>query len=86
MPERFSSADWEEDILIGCLIHENEQCALFLMFNAGTDAVDFGLPQALPGRCHQPFLEKGVAIVKQPRQCHMGLEPARIAVKLSNTL
>jgi hypothetical protein len=24
--------------------------------------------------------------VKQPRQCHMGLEPARIAVKLSNTL
>jgi glycogen operon protein len=37
-----------------CLIHEDEQCALFLMFNAGTDAVDFDLPPALPGaRWHQ---------------------------------
>jgi isoamylase len=27
-----------------CLIHEDEQCALCLMFNAGADAVDFGLP------------------------------------------
>jgi isoamylase len=27
-----------------CLIHENEQCALCLMFNAGADAVDFRLP------------------------------------------
>ena len=32
-----------------CLIHEDEQCALCLMFNAGTDAVDFGLPPLLPG-------------------------------------
>ena len=30
-----------------CLIHEEEQSALYLMFNAGTDAIDFGLP-ALP--------------------------------------
>ena len=36
-----------------CLIHENEQDALFLMFNAGTNATDFRLP-SLPhgGRWH----------------------------------
>jgi isoamylase len=32
-----------------CLIHEDQQCALFLMFNAGADAVDFGLPPILQG-------------------------------------
>jgi isoamylase len=32
-----------------CLIHEEEQGALFLMFNAGGDAVDFGLPPVPPG-------------------------------------
>jgi isoamylase len=32
-----------------CLIHEDEQSALCLMFNAGADAVDFGLPPVLPG-------------------------------------
>ncbi|MGA2605346.1 MAG: glycogen debranching protein GlgX [Verrucomicrobiia bacterium] len=32
----------------GCLIHEDEQHALCLMFNAGTEAVDFGLPPVLP--------------------------------------
>ena len=32
-----------------CLIHEDEQHALCLMFNAGADAVDFGLPTVLPG-------------------------------------
>ena len=32
-----------------CLIHESEQGALCLMFNAGTDAVDFTLPSLLPG-------------------------------------
>ncbi len=32
-----------------CLIHEDEQQALCLMFNAGADAVDFGLPSVLPG-------------------------------------
>ena len=32
-----------------CLIYEDEQRALYLMFNAGTDAVDFGLPAVLPG-------------------------------------
>jgi isoamylase len=32
-----------------CLIHEDEQRALCLMFNAGTDAVDFGLPPVPAG-------------------------------------
>ncbi len=32
-----------------CLIHEDEQQALCLMFNAGAAPVDFSLPPALPG-------------------------------------
>ena len=32
----------------GCLIREDELSALYLMFNAGTDAVDFVLPSVLP--------------------------------------
>ena len=28
----------------GCLIHEDEQSALFLMFNAGVEGLDFDLP------------------------------------------
>ncbi len=32
-----------------CLIHEEEQGALYLMFNAGADAADFSLPTSLPG-------------------------------------
>ena len=32
-----------------CLIHEDEQSALCLMFNAGADSVNFGLPPAPPG-------------------------------------
>jgi isoamylase len=32
-----------------CLIHEDGQRALCLMFNAGADTVDFGLPSVLPG-------------------------------------
>jgi isoamylase len=34
-----------------CLIHEDGQSALCLMFNAGIDVVDFGLPPVLPGTC-----------------------------------
>ncbi|MGZ9234340.1 MAG: glycogen debranching protein GlgX [Anaerolineales bacterium] len=34
---------------IACLIHEDEQRALFLIFNAGTEAVDFSLPPVLLG-------------------------------------
>jgi isoamylase len=33
----------------GCLIHEDGQSALCLMFNAGGDAIDFGLPSVPPG-------------------------------------
>ena len=33
---------------LACLIHEDEQRTLCLMFNAGADAVDFGLPPLLP--------------------------------------
>ena len=33
---------------LGCLIHEDEQRALCLMFNAGADAVDFRLPAVPP--------------------------------------
>ena len=32
-----------------CLIHEDEQSALYVMFNAGGDAVDFSLPPAPSG-------------------------------------
>jgi isoamylase len=32
----------------GCLIHEDEQQALFLMFNAGDAAIDFDLPSVPP--------------------------------------
>jgi isoamylase len=32
----------------GCLLHEDAQHALFLVFNAGDAAVEFGLPPALP--------------------------------------
>jgi isoamylase len=34
---------------LACLIQEDRQRALCLMFNAGADAVDFGLPPAPPG-------------------------------------
>jgi glycogen operon protein len=45
------SPDWADprEKRFACLIHEDEQCALYLMFNAGADAVDFGLPPSLPG-------------------------------------
>ena len=38
--------DWADpkEKQFACLIHEGEQNALYLMFNAGTAAVDFGLP------------------------------------------
>jgi len=39
---------------LSCLIHEDEQRALFLMFNAGDDAVDFHLPSPpLSAQWHQ---------------------------------
>jgi glycogen operon protein len=43
--------DWSEPKAkqFACLIQEDEQRALCLMFNAGAEAVDFGLPPLLPG-------------------------------------
>jgi isoamylase len=43
--------DWSnsEARQLACLIHEDERRALCLMFNAGTDAIDFALPPVLPG-------------------------------------
>jgi isoamylase len=42
--------DWEDqkEKQFACLIHEDEQSALYLMFNAGSDAIDFGLPPLPP--------------------------------------
>jgi glycogen operon protein len=34
---------------LACLIHEDEKHALWLMFNAGAETVDFSLPALLPG-------------------------------------
>ena len=41
--------DWADpkEKQFACLIHEDEQRALYVMFNAGSDAVDFGLPPIL---------------------------------------
>ena len=43
--------DWfdPKEKQLACLIQENGQGALFLMFNAGADSVDFSLPSILPG-------------------------------------
>jgi isoamylase len=43
--------DWSnpEAKQFACVIHEDAQRALCLMFNAATEAVDFGLPAPLPG-------------------------------------
>ena len=43
--------DWDdqEENQFACLIHEDERRALFLMFNAGTEPVDFGLPPVPTG-------------------------------------
>jgi isoamylase len=44
--------DWTEQKAkqFACLIHEDAQHALLLMFNASDDAVDFDLPPLLPGQ------------------------------------
>ncbi len=45
------SPDWADPQArcFGCCVSEDEQHALLLMFNAGTDAMDFALPAASPG-------------------------------------
>jgi len=46
-----ASPNWAnpQEKQLACLIHEDEKHSLFLMFNAGGDAVNFNLPQVLPG-------------------------------------
>jgi glycogen operon protein len=48
---RGGSPDWDnpKEKQFACLIHEDGQSSLFLMFNAGTCAVDFILPPVSPG-------------------------------------
>jgi isoamylase len=45
------SPDWSnpDERRLACLIQENEQAALFLMFNASENAADFGLPSLAQG-------------------------------------
>ncbi|BBP02324.1 glycogen debranching protein GlgX [Sulfuriferula nivalis] len=45
--------DWADSKakLFACLIHEDAQRAILLMFNAGTEAVDFSLPLLKTGTC-----------------------------------
>jgi isoamylase len=48
--------DWDnqDENQFACLIHEGEQSTLYLMFNAGDDAIDFALPPVAQGtRWHQ---------------------------------
>jgi len=48
---RGGQPDWANpnEKQFACLVHEDEQHSLFLMFNAGTDAVDFHLPPLTQG-------------------------------------
>jgi glycogen operon protein len=49
-PQR-GSPDWADPKCkkLACLIHENGQDRLYLMFNAATEKTDFGLPPLPPG-------------------------------------
>jgi glycogen operon protein len=51
-PQR-GSPDWADPKCkkLACLIHEDGQDRLYLMFNAGTEDADFGLPPLPPGYC-----------------------------------
>ncbi len=49
---------------VACLIHEDEQHALYLMFNAGADAVDFALPDSSTGVCWY----RGIDTARDPPQ------------------
>ncbi len=76
-----------------CLIHEDEQCALFLMFNAGTDTIDFGLPAQLPGTrwylavdssCEAPldlFAEGEELLLKDPQTYRLNSRSSAILIR-----
>ena len=49
-----------------CLIHEDDQRALCLMFNAGGDAIDFGLP---PFRQELSGIWLLIPLAKRPKTC-----------------
>jgi isoamylase len=75
-----------------CLIHEAEQHALYLMFNAGTAAVDFGLPPGSTGApwrlavdtaCEAPrdlFAAGEEPLLDNPQAYRMGLRSSAILV------
>jgi glycogen operon protein len=69
---------------LACLIQENGQVSLFLMFNASADAVNFSLPPVLPGtrwylavdtsgEAPQDLFAAGEEPVSEdPNICHLG--------------
>ena len=73
-----------------CLIHEGGDNALYLMFNAGADAVDFGLPPISSGaRLHLAvdtfreapqdlFVAGEEPLWKDPKSCHLGPQSCAI--------
>ena len=73
-----------------CLIHESEHNALYLMFNAGAAAIDFGLPTLSPGsRWHlavdtareapRDLFAKGEEpLWKDPKSYHLGPQSSAI--------
>jgi len=73
-----------------CLIHEGEHNAIYLMFNAGATAVDFGLPTPSPGSQWQlavdtaleaprDFVAGGEALLRQdPKSYHLGPQSSAI--------
>ncbi|MCE0498178.1 MAG: glycogen debranching protein GlgX [Methylacidiphilales bacterium] len=73
-----------------CLIHESDQNALFLMFNAGATAVDFRLPALPPAaRWHLSVDTSGLAprdlfatgeepLWKDPKSYHLGPQSSAI--------
>jgi isoamylase len=73
-----------------CLIHEGEYNALFLMFNAGAAAIDFGLPTLSPGsRWHLAvdtareaprdlFAKSKEPLWQNPKSYHLGPQSSAI--------
>ncbi len=73
-----------------CLIHEDEKSTLCLMFNAGQDAVDFGVPPAPPGTLwhvavdtsadapHDLFDAGGEPLLNDPQTFRLGARSSAI--------
>ncbi len=81
-----------KDKQFACLIHEEEQHALYLMFNAGTEAVDFALPPDSSGArwrlaadtaCDVPrdlFAAGEEPLLDNPQAYHLGPRSAAVLV------